>query len=57
MSSGSDLGEVREGEEEAEERELSDERFRREEKGVVGEKADFSCLCWRRCACWASRAG
>ena len=41
------LGEARAGEEEEEEEltELSEERLRREE---MGEKADFSLVCWRR---------
>ena len=41
------LGEVRPGEEEDEEEltELSEDKLRREE---IGEKADFSLVCWRR---------
>lgn len=54
--SGSCFGEVRAGEEEVEEEltELSEDKLRREE---MGEKADFSLVCWRSWAWWASRAG
>ena len=42
MSTGSCFGDVKEGEEEAELSELSEERFSSDE---IGEKADFSVAC------------
>ena len=42
LSRGSCFGDVKEGEEEAELNELSEERFSRDE---IGEKADFSVAC------------
>ena len=54
--SGSCFGEVRAGEEEVEEEltELSEDKLRREEMEEMGEKADFSLVCWRSWAWWAS---
>ena len=56
LSRGSCLGEVKEGEEEVELSEVSEEeRFSSDE---IGEKADFSDAClwlWRSWAWWASR--
>ena len=47
--SASCLGELRAGEEEEEEEltELSDDKFSRVEMEEMGEKADFSLVCWR----------
>ena len=50
LSRGSCLGDVKEGEEEAELSELSEERFSSDE---IGEKADFSVACRWLCSSWA----
>ena len=49
LSRGSCFGDVKEGEEEAEERELSEDKFSSDE---IGEKADFSVPDAEECRCW-----
>ena len=50
LSTGSCFGDIKDGEEEAELSELSEERFSSEE---IGEKADFSVACLWLCRRWA----
>ena len=60
LSRGSCLGEVREGEEEEEDRELSEERFSSVEIGEKAEPDLSACLWladWMSWAWWARRPG